>query len=117
MPNLAEFPTVVKVGPFHYTIYRDVGRWGKIRYDADSATRVGQINYPELVIDIDPNLAPDMQASALMHELVHACLHCTLNGVRATEDLSDEVIASALDETLLELLRDNPDIVAYLVGG
>lgn len=105
---MADFPTSIKVGPFHYRVVEDADLVGR--------DRCGEIRYGTLTIALSPNTAPDRQAETLLHEVLHAVWEIGLDVVSEPKHNTETVI-ERLSPHLLSVLRDNPDLVAYLVGG
>lgn len=106
-------PDKVKVGPHVYRIVRDraaIDRAGQ----AMSATLLGHCDRQALEIAVAPDLAGTVTAETVVHELLHAITDLTGLEDRLGDALEEEVVR-ALSPRLLELLRDNPDLVAYLV--
>lgn len=99
-------PKHVVVGPHRYKV---VMVPDGVLVDGGAA---GQCSRSVLVIAVDQGQKRSLIAETLLHELTHALLAAT--------DLSDEEeerVARVLGPGLLMLLRDNPDLVAYLTGG
>jgi Zn-dependent peptidase ImmA (M78 family) len=108
------FPRKVKVGHARYTM----------KYEAELASisgANGTCGEDTQTILIDPLMGRDMERDTVLHELLHAVFH--LSDARAhlpkddsgdTKDAEEKVIRP-LASQLLELLRDNPKLVAYLL--
>lgn len=99
-------PKHVDVGPHRYKV--KVDRTGAL----GDAGRSGQCSPSRLTITLDDGQAGTQLADSLLHELTHALLQAA--------DLDEEVeerVCSILGPGLLGLLRSNPDLVAYVVGG
>lgn len=114
--ELSPIPSHIRVGPYRYTVYRDGSRMSDIRNDCGEGNRVGQIHFQKLEIDIDPKLAHDRQVSGVLHETLHACWHFA-NLIDVDDDkrtLTEEQVICGLERAILCVLRDNPDLVAYL---
>lgn len=112
--ELSPIPTHIRVGPYRYTVYRDSARMADIRNESDVAHRVGQVSFQKLEIDIDPKLAHDRQVSTILHEVLHACWQFANLDNFTDEKVDSEQIISGLERGVLCVLRDNPDLVAYL---
>lgn len=110
MPAL---PETVQVGPWQCTIVRDLP--SIIAVSADLKQDIdGYSDSRTLTISIRPNLAPDMEAETLTHELLHMLTNVT--GLSHDLDEDEEGFVTRLAPALLDLLRRNPKLVAYLVG-
>lgn len=96
-------PKTVRVGPHTYTILR--------QRKAVLGNDIGKCHYDGLQICIRHGLPRSKAQEVLMHELLHACTYPTLAEGTA---LSDEQFVDGIAPTLLQVLRENPDLVAYL---
>lgn len=101
-------------------ISRNYGLWGKTKFDTSE-------------IYVEPQTTPAMQRRILVHELMHVCQHDAelmvhskpktdeekaeqlLFGTPATEMTADEWI-EATSPAFLQMLKDNPQLVAYLTA-
>lgn len=94
-------PSVIQIGPYRFAV--------ELNETADS----GQFLHESQKILIGPENGPDARADTLLHEVLHG--HFVLLGLR--EDISkklEEKIVLALAPLLLDTLRKNPKLVAYL---
>lgn len=109
---MADVPARVVVGPVTYDIRCD-SEAGKLnRADGNRAHTDSEF----AIIRIDPDLAPDIVRTSLMHELFHAMADTT--AVRKLPGLSnddEEHIAHAYGMAMVDLLRRNKDLVYYLI--
>lgn len=97
----SEMPATIKVGPHSYRIVRKpLGYNGLCDFDA-------------LTITVKPRLRRSKAKEILLHEVLHACTHPTLNG---TKKYGDEDFVSGLAPVLLQVFQDNPCLVSYLTG-
>ena len=98
-------PSVIKVGPYHWHVrYVDFGAGEYAR------------SYPKrLEIQLDPSLPVDQLKETVIHELLHTCLFIGNRGVSGGDDMGlDDQYIEATSATLLQVLRDNPELVAWL---
>lgn len=101
-PQPAGPPKRVQVGPIAYTLRQD-----------DLITDVGQTHPDRQLILLRTNQAPDYLADTVLHEVLHACLaHTPLELSEETEEHVCLVLAPAL----LDVMRRNPELVAFLLG-
>lgn len=98
-------PKHLKIGPHYYKVIND-----KTGIAADVALVRGSCHTERLTIALDANLPHTVKAQTLLHEVIHACLE----GIVLDKDV-DEAVCQALDQTLLSALRDNPELVTFLV--
>ena len=87
----------VKIGPITYTITENA------RYKAENL--VGQIMYYESVIEMQPDLSPQMRRVGLFHEIFHGIL--LQGGFRE----HDERLLDVLAHGVVRLLQDNPGLI------
>lgn len=66
-------------------------------------------------IVLNPSLGPDVLAESFTHELLHAVFFVGSVEQMIGTDKTETVIR-AISPTLLETLRRNPDVVAYLTA-
>jgi hypothetical protein len=66
-------------------------------------------------IAIDDDLGDTVEKETVLHELMHAIWHFTHLDKKYTDE-DEEAVAWTMAPRLLALLRDNPELVAYLVG-
>lgn len=107
-------PKAVQVGPYRYTVKVDgdaVAAFSRTTQRRAS----GYSDHEAQAIYLHPDLGPDARAETLLHE----CLHAILCGpVLSAQDLEeDERLITELGYALLDLLRRNPELVAYLTKG
>ncbi len=99
-------PTHIRVGPYRYRVIIDTD-------DDMPPENIGQIEYDSLLISLRSTLAHDRTVIALYHEVFHACWEVGLGGTKKKR-YKKETVIERLTPHLLAVLRDNPDLVAYL---
>lgn len=87
----------IKIGPITYSITENP------RYKAENL--VGQIMYYESVIEMQPDLSPQMRQVGLWHEMFHGIL--LQGGFRE----HDERLLDILAHGVVRLLQDNPALM------
>jgi hypothetical protein len=108
-------PTWVQVGLHRFTI-----RWDQAAMDRqrvlEGETRLdGQVRYSDCTITISSEQAPTMQREVLFHELIHAVLSIT-GGNEFPKKASVDTILTRFDGVLLDVLRRNPHVTAWLMA-
>lgn len=93
-------PKTVKVGPHVYSVVRKAGM------DCN-----GYCDFGALVIAVRPRLRRSKAQEILLHEVMHACTHPSLNG---TKRYQDEDFVDGVTPTLLAVMQDNPELISYL---
>ena len=98
---MAEFPLIVKIGHYRWRVemveaFEDENDWG-------------ECDHKTLTIRVSNKLPEPHKTTALVHEIFHAMLaHSGLNE-------HDEFHVNALSIRLVEVLRDNPELVKAIV--
>lgn len=97
-------PETIKIGPhtFRVVVVPD-----EMLLDQGS---YGHTALRKLVIAIDGATPFTQEADTVLHECIHAMLSST-----TLEEAIEEQVASALAPALLSCLRDNPDLVKYIL--
>lgn len=114
-------PTAIKVGTVTYRVTTDRDEWIRFEHAQRKTDRLGYTDNDGAIILINPDCAPHVARQTLWHETLHA-LHFTVMGGpdwrgigRSAHDREETVIAS-WEHPTLAVLRDNPNLVAYLTG-
>lgn len=107
MPGL---PSHVTVGPHRITVRADADT-GRLLREEDSR---GDSRPDQLLIRLDTDRPHTAVAETLLHEVLHIVWNQT--SMRSSEACRDieEAAVQALTPWLLGVLRDNPELVAYL---
>lgn len=109
---MSEMPKSVKVGPYVYSIGTDTAKIRAFEHERGDAV-AAMTSHHMLEINIDPSHAPGFQRESLLHEVKHCICHL----VNFSGKLTEESMIEATTGAELAVLRDNPDLVAYLTGG
>jgi hypothetical protein len=104
-----KLPAAVKVGCRTYTIRTDQAAARRLREDGDR----GRTRAEAGEIVIDSSLADDMLRETLLHEVLHAAWDVTPLRLEPYEE-HEEAVITAFAPLLLDALRQNPRLVAYL---
>ena len=103
MMRVVRMPKTVRVGPHVYSVLRQrASQMGDL---------LGECDTNLLQIRVRQRLPRSKAQETLTHELLHACTHPSLNG---NEHLSDEQFVEGVAPVLLQVIRDNPDLLDYL---
>lgn len=106
-------PNRVQVGPYSVRVIRDQAIIDRSRVEDASTSRMAVYNRWRLTITMTPELAEGLARQVLLHEVIHACYHAA--GL-ADDKLTEEEVACCVTPVLLETLRRNPALVAYLTA-
>ena len=112
-------PLRIKVGPMviRVTLDADPVREHRIERGLSPDDGMAISHMHAQTIAIRPDLGPDQMRDSLLHEVLHWCV--VVSGVqRVGEEWRDaeEGFVSAISPTLLGVLRDNPELVEYLMS-
>jgi hypothetical protein len=108
----ANLPATIEVGPFTYTVTTDRTDVLEECHERD-ARLLGHTDNNTLAIWIAPDYPAGAKRDTILHETLHAILHVT----HLDADIEDdEAFVRRLTPPLLDLLRSNPELVAYLTA-
>lgn len=100
-PLNKQLPDRVKVGPYTYSI--------QVTYKEQNW---GHVDHTQQRITVDQDMTPERQRVSLWHELKHA-----VNEITAIkDDDSEERFVQSSAPLEVQMLRDNPALVAYLTA-
>jgi len=126
----ATMPTTVKVGTLTYTILTDADEIRRMSEAADiekDAEWAAFSDHDALVIGINPGHHPDQNRVSIVHELLHCVLRVsgswpdayarTVSRARGNHGgfSVEESVVSATAAPVLGVLRENPDLMAWLL--
>lgn len=100
-------PKKAKVGPHTYTL--------RAVENLESLTdQTGGVTFSEAVIVYDPAQAHTQLRDTLLHELLHCVIFETPLRKELKDSEEEEKLVWTLSPRILALLRDNPQLVAFL---
>lgn len=102
-----KLPARVRIGALDYT----VKPWSPMA--ADNTSAYGMCDRSTCVILIREDLVPQKMAEVLVHEVLHACYHGA--GLVIDEGISEERIVLALALQWVQVLRDNPALLSFIL--
>lgn len=105
-----KIPAEIRLGSHLYSVRCDTDTARLLR-DEDAK---GDSRPDHLIIRVDPDRPHTSLAETLLHEALHCVWHQTSLSVDHSE--AEEVAVTALAPLILQLLRVNPDLVAFLTG-
>lgn len=103
-------PEKVTIGPLTFQVTDDVAAHNQGVVE-DLHDTYGRIRYSKGLIILDPNQTDAHKRITLLHEVMHGCWHL---GDRSHKN--DEKAIRSLTAPLLDVLRRNPELVAYLLA-
>lgn len=101
-------PQTIQIGPLAFQVTDERAAHNQGVVD-DLHDTYGRIRYAKGEIILDPDQTDQHKRLALLHEVLHGCWHI---GDRSHKN--DEKAIRALTGPLLDVLRRNPELVAYL---
>lgn len=105
-------PTRIRVGPYVYAVIQDQAALRAEEHGRNGGLR-GYTDHQALVINVGPDMAVGMQRQTLWHEVKHAVIDSM---TMSHDKRTDEDWIGRTTPSELAVLRDNPDLVAYLTA-
>lgn len=120
--EVSDLPESVIIGTTVYTIIHDPTLW--MAYENASATKgyYGATQFRQSQILLNPEMSAEQTRLTLWHEILHALNQSVMgdpNWTRLSKDPeeAEEIMVRRLEHPTLAVLRDNPDLVLYLLSG
>lgn len=110
MPS-PSLPERITIGALTYTVASDAATYAQAVVDHDEQV-YGRVNHDKGRIILDPMQHEQHRRMALLHEVLHGCWHMT--DPLDPHD-AEEFAVRTLTGPLLDTLRRNPALVAYLL--
>jgi hypothetical protein len=109
-------PKTVQIGPLLWRITTSLADYQAFAL-SENDKALGFCRLEDLTIVIKPSIPTVLKQETLLHEVLHAIV-ATQGGVVPTAKGSEleEAFVSATSPMLLLVLRDNPDLVAFLLS-
>lgn len=113
-------PSSVKIGPIDWAVVVDAVEWMKAENEKRVSTDAyGYTEYLSGKLYLNPEQQPQIQRMTLLHEILHAAAETVMgcpDWANLGEDVAsrEEAVIRAWESPILCVLRDNPDLVAYL---
>lgn len=109
---MSDMPKQITVGALTYTVVCDAASYAQSVVDHNEQVW-GRVDPSKVQILLDPKQHDQHKAMALLHEVLHACWHVT---DPLDPNNAEEFAIRTLTGPLLDVLRRNPDLVAYLLA-
>jgi hypothetical protein len=121
MASKQEHPISVRIGQVEYHITSDQDEWLKIEHKTQTKDYFGHTANVPAIIYLNPEAAPSVTRLTLWHEVLHAVFEAAMgapswDGLGKDKDEREESVIRLLEAPTLNVLADNPDLVAYLTG-
>lgn len=107
---MTALPERIQIGPMTFRVTDEIAEHNQGVVD-DLHDTYGRIRYSQGVIILDPKQNDAHKRITLLHEIMHGCWHL---GDRSHKN--DEKAIRSLAAPLLDVLRRNPALVAYLLA-
>ena len=118
MAKFAPRPDSVKVGPHLFAInWMDESEWNHERLD-DNTAGLTYSGKQTIFIRTSPDVNESQYQEVVLHEVTHAVWSVTMMTHTDLTELSDreEFIIAHQSPMLLQVFKDNPELVAYLMA-
>ena len=111
-------PERLRIGHVNYVVQHSDDHINHVSFHA-SRQYAGYSDGAKSVIGVREDMHPDVEAETLVHEILHQCLRVSATDpdkdVQAgCQDIEERTVA-AIAGPLLGTLRDNPDLLTYLL--
>jgi hypothetical protein len=101
-------PAKIVVGPFDYAVTLE---------EMDEPAALGRTNCNLSTIKLDSRQSDSILRGTALHEVLHACVAATaLPSADFWTEAAEEAVVRALEPVLLDVLRRNPKLVAFLLA-
>ena len=107
---MTALPDHIQVGPMCYSLAVNQAAINAINPELQ-----GRTTHRNQSIVLAEGIGPDQEADTVLHELLHACLSVSGAANKVSDGLQEELVA-AITPLLLDVLRRNPQLVAYLLS-
>ncbi|CAB4128900.1 IrrE N-terminal-like domain containing protein [uncultured Caudovirales phage] len=109
-------PKTIKLGTQDWTIVEHTSKEDGMLYEDNYGYTLERRN----MIVVDKDASDTRKRQVVMHEILHAIRFTFFTGNKMASKLSFEdtehYFIGMYEETLLMVLKDNPELVAYLTG-
>lgn len=103
------------MGPVTYRVGYDTQDWESTGNSDQMPKMYGYTDHRQSVILLHPQTSPGMLPVVFLHELMHAVAFTA--GAVDTRDRPEEDWVVMVSPMLLDTLRRNPKVTAFLLGG
>lgn len=107
-------PRKIHVGPHTYRVVHDSAAMNAECRDAGTDL-LGRCSHIEQKIHIEPKQHPSQKRDTVLHEVLHAVASLTALSSDWGDEREEEIVLR-LTPALLDVLRRNPRLVAYLTA-
>lgn len=104
-------PEMIKIGGVRFKVIVEE-ELVDVEADGKRVPVNGYIKHDSCAVGVRAGLAHDQTCLVFLHEISHG-----LFSHFSREDMNDETVVMMLAEGLLMIIRDNPDLMAFLMNG
>lgn len=115
-------PASLKIGPVTYDVICDEKEWKDYEHREQQKGYYGKCYHMELRILLNPEAPENLRAFTLWHEAMHAMFEQMMGSPFWSQDLDglnkedqEETIVRRMEYPTLQVLRDNPALLAYVL--
>lgn len=117
----ASMPTTVQIGAVQFGITVDPDEWVKMEHSRQVKGYYGHTDCVSARIYVNPDCPTGVRRLTLWHEILHALAETVMGKPDWTQlgddtDAREENVVRAWEHPTIAVLRDNPDLVAYMTG-
>lgn len=105
---MSQMPYDLHIGPYHYRV-----AWDDCMAQLENL--YGDVDYGKQHIRIASDLGAGQTAAVLLHEVLHAVVECAA-GLTENDECTAEQFVTCAAPQLLDTLRRNPALVAFLTA-
>ena len=118
---MSDIPGTVQIGSVAYAVTIDPDAWMRYEHENQKTGFYGHTDHETATIYVSPDSVPDVQRTTLWHEVIHALCETTMGspnwrGLGKEKVDREESVVRAFESPTLLVLRDNPQLVAYLTA-
>lgn len=107
----SKLPSSIKTAATEYTVHSEANDFLAEEADEGDNILFGRTNHLKGTIHIRPGASASKQRETMMHEVLHTV--CFVSGLSHELD-AEEGLVRRLTPVLLQVIRDNPELVEYL---
>lgn len=102
-----KIPESIRIGCYDYKV--------QVRTNVESIgnANVGEFSPREVLIVVNTQMDPIYSLNTLIHEINHAIMY--VESTSHTEDWSNEYIVNLMANAWVQIYRDNPELLKYIV--
>lgn len=121
MTSKPVMPAEVLIGTIRYEIRCDPDEWIRVEHKLQRKGDYGHTEHMPALIHLNPEAGLQVRRLTLWHEVLHALAETVMGApdwrhLGKTKEDREEAVIRAWEHPTLAVLRDNPDLAAYLTA-